>query len=171
MNSIVILLLILLLPILLVLLVTIKVLRRRHHIKAIIVYPDRRVKTFWRKPDGNTVTINERSYTITKDDIFLTANVPTYLYQAEQPEPINPLNANKSLWTSQEFNTAIEAKVAREIFNAVDKKLDAGTIAMIVGGLTIIVVAVIAYMGNETLQTIMSQLREIREVLRIIGGA
>lgn len=171
MNSLYVLLLMLLLPLLFACLIAVKIYRRRNMIKAIVVYADRRVKSYWVKPDNNTLTIGERSYTITKDDIFLSKNVPCYLYQADQPEPVNPLNFNKSLWTSQEFNTAIEAKVAREIFNAVDRKLDAGTIAMIMGGLTVIVVGVVAYMGNNSIQLILEQLREIREVLRMIGGA
>jgi hypothetical protein len=171
MNPLYGLLLMLLFPLLLVLYVGLKVYKRRNMIKAIIVYADRRVKSYWVKPDNNTLTIGERSYTITKDDIFLSKNVPCYLYQADVPEPINPLNFNKSLWTAQEFNTAIESKVAREIFNAVDKKLDAGTIAMIMGAATVLAVVVVAYLGSTSIQLILEQLKEIREVLRIIGGA
>jgi len=170
MNPLYMLMIFMLVPLLLFALVAIKIYKRRNMIKAIIVYADRRVKSFWVKPDNNTISIDTRSYTVTKDDIFLSKNVPCYIYQADQPEPINPLNFSKSLMTSQDFNTAIEAKVAREIFNAVDKKLDAGMISMIMGAATILAVVVIAYLGNQSITMILEQLKEIRDILRIIGG-
>jgi len=170
MTPIYMLMIFMLVPLLLLALVALKIYKRRNMIKAIIVYADRRVKSYWVKPDADNLTIGDRSYKITKDDIFLSKNVPCYIYQSDQPEPINPLNYNKSLMTSQDFNTAIEAKVAREIFNAVDKKLDAGMISMIMGAATILAVVVIAYLGKQSLTMIMEQLKEIRDILRIIGG-
>jgi hypothetical protein len=170
MNPLYMLLIFMLIPLAMLLVVILRLYKRRNMIKAIIVYDDRRVKSYWVKPDNDNITIAERSYKITKDDIFLSKNVPCYIYQANQPEPINPLNNKKSLMTSQEFNTAIEAKVAREIFNAVDKKLDAGTIALLMGGATILAVVVIAYLGNQSITIILEQLKEIRDMLRILGG-
>jgi hypothetical protein len=140
-------------------------------VKAIIFNKDKRIKTYYVNPEGNTITINEKSYTLNEQDWFLSDGFPTYVFNDTDAQPKNPLN-NKAapVMTPDDFNTAISSKVAKEIFDASGKGTDMATISMIISFVSILATGVVGYLVSTNFEQITITINEIREVLRIIGG-
>jgi len=94
-------------------------------VKAIIFTKDKRIKTYYTKPEGNTITLNGKSYTINDQDWFINDGFPTYIFNDSDAQPKNPLvNKNVPVMSPDDFNTAISSKVAKEIFDASGKGMD-----------------------------------------------
>jgi hypothetical protein len=140
-------------------------------VKAIIFSKDKRIKTFYANPESNIIKLGNKSYTINDDDWFISDGFPTFVYNDQSAEPQNPIKAKlKPVMSPEDFNVAISAKVAKEIFDASNGKLDSGSISMILSFLTLIGIGALYYVFNEKFTAIMSALDEIRQVLRIISG-
>jgi len=126
-------------------------------VKAIIFTKDKRIKTYYTKPEGNTLTINGKSYTINDQDWFINDGFPTYIFNDSDAQPKNPLiNKTVPVMSPDDFNTAISSKVAKEIFDASSKGMDTATLSLIISFVTLGGVAVVGYLNHL--------------VLRIIGG-
>ena len=140
-------------------------------VKAIIFTKDKRIKTYYTNPEGNTLTINGKSYTINEQDWFINDGFPTYIFNDSDAQPKNPLN-NKTVpvMTPDDFNTAISSKVAKEIFDASGKGMDYATISLITSFVTLLAVGVVGYLLTTNFESLSTTVNEIREVLRIIGG-
>jgi len=140
-------------------------------VKAIIFSKDKRVKTHFVNPEHNSITIQGKTYTLNDQDWFISEGFPTYVFNDRDAEPQNPLNpTRRSLMTADDFNVAISSKVAREIFDASNPKMDAGMIGLILSVITLIGVGVVGYLMSENFTQISQTITEIREVLRLIGG-
>lgn len=140
-------------------------------VKAIIFSKDKRIKTFYANPSSNTITINKKSYTINDEDWFLSDGFPTFVYNDQSAEPQNPIKAKlKPVMSPEDFNVAISAKVAKEIFDAGSSKMDPGTLGMILSFITLIGLGALYYVFNEKFNALMQLVSEIREVLRTLGG-
>ena len=143
-------------------------------VRMIIVYDDKRVRTHWAIPDGNNVNIKigdlSMSFIINDHDFFLMKGVPTYFFNVRNAEPFNPLEQKKTYLTPSAYNTAISAKVATEIFNATNAKMDVGLMSIIMGVVCILAIGIVGYLGYTQIQIILEKLAEIRETLRLIGG-
>ncbi len=140
-------------------------------IKAIVFTKDKRIKTYYTKPEGNTITIKEKSYTLNDQDWFISDGFPTYIFNDTDAQPKNPLdNKVKPVMTPDDFNTAISSKVAKEIFDASGKGMDSGMLGLILSGLSLAGIAVLGYLFTSSIEDLTLTINEIREVLRIIGG-
>lgn len=156
---------------------------KRKAVKAFVLYPDKRIRTYWAIPDGNIIKINNMSFLINENDFSLdTKGIPCYIYDISNIEPKNLQNEIKPkkpsagktedyrIITPQDLDTAITAKVATEIFNASRKNMDTGTITLIFSVLSVIAVGVVAYMGFEKLDVIIEKLQELEDLIKLIGG-
>jgi hypothetical protein len=139
-------------------------------VKAVVAYPDKRIKTHWAIPENNTITINGFTYLIKAEDMMLGKGTPTFVYTSDSAEPINLMDLQKSLYTAEDFDTAISAKVAREILQAIDGKANLMMLAVGASVLSIIAVGAVWYTLNETLTHIMTKLDEIMALIKLIGG-
>jgi hypothetical protein len=140
-------------------------------VKAIIFTKDKRIKTYYTKPEGNTLTINGKSYTINDQDWFINDGFPTYIFNDSDAQPKNPLiNKTVPVMSPDDFNTAISSKVAKEIFDASSKGMDTATLSLIISFVTLGGVAVVGYLLTTNFESLAATVNEIREVLRIIGG-
>lgn len=147
--------------------------RRLTMVRAIVFYPNKRVGVYWVKPSGaekNLLTIGALSFVINDRDFFLSKGTPTYTFNSESAEPLDPFNANRNAeMTAQDFNIAVSAKVAEEIFLA-NRKQDVMQILMILGVVTLAGLFIVGYLVTTKANDLMLLLQEIREVLRNIGG-
>ena len=150
---------------------TAKYFHKETAVKAIIFTKDKRIKTYYTKPEGNTITINNKSYTINDQDWFINDNFPTYVFNDSDAQPKNPLiNKADPVMTPDDFNTAISSKVAKEIFDASGKGMDTATLSLILSFITLAAVGVVGYLFMTNFEQLSLTINEIREVLRIIGG-
>jgi hypothetical protein len=139
-------------------------------VKAVVAYPDKRIKTHWAIPENNTITINGFTYLIKAEDMMLGKGTPTFVYTSDSAEPINLMDLQKSLYTAQDFDTAISAKVAREILQAIDGKANLMLLAVGASVLAVIAVAGAWYMLNEGLNAISTKIDELNAMIKLIGG-
>jgi hypothetical protein len=140
-------------------------------VKVIVFSKDKRVKTYYVKPDNNTVEVESKTYTLNDQDWFISEGFPTYIFNDRDAEPQNPLNPKvRSLMTADDFNVAISSKVARDIFDASSSKMDTGTLGLIISIITLIGVGAVGYLLTENFTQLSQTITEIREVLRLIGG-
>lgn len=144
----------------------------RDKVKVILNYGDRRMKIYKVKPKDNTVTVDNKTFNINDKDFILHKNVPTFIFKTTHTEPINVFGDGlPSPYTPSQYRTAIDNKIVEEIFNSTNKKsaLQEGSLLMlllfgIIGGL-----GLIAYLGYDKLQLIITQLNNIIEALKSIG--
>lgn len=95
----------------------VKTFYRSKAVKAIITYPDKRVKTFWVVPKGHTITIGNNTFNINKEDFYLHKGIPTYFYNTNNTEPVNVITEAQSKITPDDYNVAISSAVARDFRN------------------------------------------------------
>lgn len=140
-------------------------------VKAIVFSKDKRIKTYYALPSSNTITLKNKSYTINDEDWFISDGFPTFIFNDTSAEPQNPIKAKlEPVMSPEDFNVAISAKVAKEIFDASNSKMDPGTLGMILSFITLIGLGALYYVFNEKFSAMMQLLSEIREVLRTLGG-
>jgi hypothetical protein len=144
--------------------------RKNQSIKAYIHYKDRRVKLFWLIPNGNMVTVKGDTFIINDKDFVLSKGIPTYYYVNGTPEPMNlykqPMN---DLMTSQDFNVALEANVARQIFEASGSKIE-GIIPILISVAIVGLLGYMMYSFGEQLTLIMEMIADIQQKLHDLGG-
>ncbi len=139
-------------------------------IRALVHYQDRRVRLHWVIPKDNTLTVNKESFTINDKDFVLHKGIPTYLYVSGTPEPMNlykqPMN---EIMTSKDFNVALNANVARQIFEAQGSNLG-GMIPLILGFVIIAVMGYLFYTMNQEFTALRNQINQINELLNSLMG-
>jgi hypothetical protein len=72
--------------------------------------------------------------------------------------------------TSEEFHTAINNKVTRDIFATQERKMDASQLTIIFGIIMVAAVGAVAYFGYEEINNLKLMIEEIRQLLRLVGG-
>jgi hypothetical protein len=140
-------------------------------VKVIIFYNDRRVKTRYAVPINNTVTVGDLTLVINNKDYYLSNGYPTYVYEENDANTKNMYaNQKSTTFSPVELNTIINNNVAQQIFDASGKGFDKSTFAIIISFATLALVAYIAYAVFDMNTQLSTQIAEIREVLRVIGG-
>jgi len=148
----------------------IKTFNKSKAVKLIIVFNDRRMKTYYAVPKDGVVTINGLSLVINNRDYLISKGFPTYIYEEDNINPKSLYSNKQSDLTPTELNTIMESKVAKEILAASEKKWDTSTFAMLLSFATVVVVGWVAYNQYQINIETMQKLVEIRETLRAIGG-
>ena len=147
-----------------------KTLNRGRCVRVMVVYKDKRIRSFYRIPKGNTITADGRTYSINEKDVLNTKGIPTYLYVTERAEPLDVYDVQKSNVSPEELNIAINSRVASEILDSMGGRLSAQAVVMIMGFLTLGVLAVFGYLLYTELGTLAEQINEVREILREVTG-
>lgn len=147
-----------------------KHLKKNTSIKVYVVHEDKRMTVHYIIPNGDQITIGNRSYIITSEEVLLSKGRPAFFYHYDNPNPINPFELATPGMTAKEFNTAITANVAKQIFDASDNSLDMAKVSMFISVVTLIGVVIVGYLMFDNFETLSNALKEIRELLRVIGG-
>lgn len=151
----------------------IKNFQKKQAVKAYVVYPNKRVKLFWAIPKDGFIKVDKKQFIVDDKSFYLGKdNIQTYYYDSNHVEPLNIFNPDKPLssMTPDDFDTAISAQVAREIFNATAGGVDKSTIALLLSGVTLLAVIVVGYMALGNIDTILTKLQELEDLLKLIGG-
>jgi hypothetical protein len=141
-------------------------------IRAIIHFPDHRIRLYWILPKDGLITINDKTYSCdaNRDYFSLLKGIPTFTYQVDKIEPLRFDDIKASAYSAAEYNTAINNKVIRDIFSANDKKTDLVT-AVIVGMVAVVlIVGVAGFFLYKEIESIKIAMAELREVLRAVTG-
>lgn len=148
-----------------------KTFNKKRVVKAVIYGADKRIKVFYVLPKNDSLTIKNVSYVINEKDFYLdNENIPTYLYRHDSTEPINPHDSKKSVLTPDYYNTAINAHVARDVFEATKGGMDFATISLVVSVITLVVVGGGLYMLFKNLGDTNLKVNSIYDLIKVIGG-
>jgi hypothetical protein len=141
----------------------IKTFQKRKAVRIYLVMPDKRLKEYWVIPQGNFVKIKGvGDFVINLEGAHLSSkNVPTFIYRADKLEPFDLQGGKESLMTSKEIQTALDANIASEIFNA-SKGSAISQDVVIICLVVIVAVAGAWYMLDTKLTAIM-------EALQVLG--
>lgn len=141
----------------------IKTFMKRHAVRIYIATPDKRLKEYWCLPKGDQVSIKGvGTYILTIDEANLSSkNVPTYIFNTVNPEPLDLQKGKKSVYTPEQFQVAIDSNIAKEIFLATKS----GTISqdtMIILGVMVLGFAGLGYFLTD-------QLNALNDILQALG--
>ena len=148
-----------------------KLLNKKRVVKIIIYAPDRRIHTFYEIPKDNRVSIKDKLYIINADDFYLDKElIPTYLYQQDSTEPINPQDMKKSLLSPTEYGLALKTHVAKDILDATKGGMDLATLSVIISAVTLVITGVGLYMLYKNVSVVSQNVTKIQDLIKIIGG-
>lgn len=148
----------------------IKHFKKNKAVKLIIFTEDKRMKTYWVLPKGDQVTANGRTFLLNDKDFTLSNNVPTYLFNFKTTSPMNPLTMKADSMPPSRLKTALDAKVAEEIFASVDQKMNIKTLVILFGFLNVVGFGLIAYFGIEQIGILQEQIARLQKLIELIGG-
>jgi len=147
-----------------------KLFRKNKCVRVFYIDEVRHLSEHWVIPDYGQVTIDKHRFYLTDPEQILSKNVPTYILNANNTEPVQVLTKSQSRLSPKDFDTAVSAHVAREIFETVGGRIDKGMIAIIISVLTLIVAGVAVYFLMNNMPAIIDKLDRIDQILRNIGG-
>jgi hypothetical protein len=148
----------------------IKHFRKTKAIKVILFTEDKRMQTYWVIPKGDQVSVAGRTFLLNDHDFTLSNNVPTYLFNFKTTSPMNPLTMKAETMSPARLKTALDAKVAEEIFASVDQKMNIKTLVILFGIINLVGFALIGYFGLEHIGTLQEQIAQLRQLIETIGG-
>lgn len=146
--------------------------RKGQCVVAMVYSQDRRAKLHYIIPKNDTITINNHSWMLSENDMFLYKGIPHYVLTTKNAEPvkINPLNEDNTYKSAKDYNTAISSAVAREIFLSTKRGFDSGVLSLILTGVLLVAFIFVAYTGSNILTELQTKITEIRELLSLLGG-
>jgi len=122
----------------------IKHFRKTKAIKVILFTEDKRMQTYWVIPKGDQVSVAGRTFL--------------------------PLTMKAETMSPARLKTALDAKVAEEIFASVDQKMNIKTLVILFGIINLVGFALIGYFGLEHIGTLQEQIAQLRQLIETIGG-
>lgn len=106
------------------------------YLKVLIITSSKQIKVTYIIPSDNGFNVNGNNYLLNPDHIYTSGGFKTVLINDLSAETIDPLNF-KSRFNKKEFNSAINSKLIKDIFDSnEDKKLNMTTM-LIIGVLAI----------------------------------
>ena len=146
-----------------------KTFRRGKSVKIIYVGVDKRVRIYYLVPKQKVVRVNKESFNLNDKDLFLSKGMPTYIFTHKHAEPINILDVPTTFMSPDDYDVAINAHVARDIYAATSASINLATVSMILSGLTLVGLIVIAVMGQDLLAEISTKLQTFNDLLANLG--
>jgi hypothetical protein len=129
----------------------------------------RRVKSYYLIPVDNIVSIPGHRWKLNELKVYLFKGIPSYVLSTKDAEPIDPLELDKHIESSETFDIAIGQTVAREIFNAMKSSFNSAMLSLILMFVLTIGLVVIAYLGSEMIASLQADLDAIKNVIGIGG--
>lgn len=116
-----------------------------------------------------TITVKQCSYAIDDHNFYFYKGIPTYIYNASCPSPLN-VNTIGTDMTSQHFNIALSAKVEREVFLADKKGLKPETLILVFGLLVLGAVGGAIYLMLEKFSAMETEIEALKNLIQLLGG-
>jgi hypothetical protein len=140
-------------------------------VKCVFMTGDRKIIARKLKVNDGTVTLKDKTYLLNKDLFMIgKGNWPTYYFKMEDAKPLNMLDFKTSGLGSSELNAQINGRLMKDLLGSFEKKMDAGTLTMLFGIITLAGLGGLIYIVTERFDQIMALLTELRDVLRLVGG-
>lgn len=147
-----------------------------------LFYPDRRHKSFYviPEPGGKLVKHDGMAFTMNPDYVYHEKGIPTFVYNTLDPSSvpvmIDPKEWEKSEIDPDEFNAALDQRIAKDLYRGFPEKLTLQMAIAIMALITIASVGAVWYMLNEqlsTMQQIIDSQQPVIDALRdklVTGG-
>ena len=140
-----------------------KVLFNKRHIVRIYIFGnDRRIGEHYVIPDkDNTVTIDNKKYTLTQDAYHYQKGIPTYIFADNKVTPVNIFDVPKTdKLTAEDFKSITDSKIIQQIVDEMDDE-SAPKELLILGGAMLLGFVVLGYLMMTSLEGIEQMLQEI----------
>ena len=145
---------------------------KKKSVKCIFMKNDRKVITKYLVVKDDFVSFEGHTYIIDPELFMLGKNNwPTFYFHLEDAKPINMLGFELSDIDSGKLDARIDSHVLRDLFGSFQKKIDPSTMTMLFGFITLAGIGALGYYLTDKYHEMMLLLEEIRQVLRIVGGA
>lgn len=144
----------------------IKRFHKRKAVKVLLINRDKRQLTKYFVPDseGNFTWYGD-TFKIDQEPYYDTKGYPTYIFKYNNTGPINAnpfiQDVEPSYMTAAEYNTAIHNKLAQELFNSADNKMDASNINVFISVANMIILLAVGYLLYNELETILDIIRTL----------
>lgn len=141
---------------------------KKKAVKAVIVYPDKRIKMFWAIPKDNTLTIGEKAYLCDASihPFYLMNNIPTFTYKHDNIVPIDmeSLANDTNEITSSALKALINNKIIKDMYDEMNgSNMNLGMILSIVSVAAVIIVGFLLYSKIQDLENIITNLTTLIE--------
>ena len=144
---------------------------KKKALKAVIVYPDKRIKIFWTIPKDNTLTVGDKAYLCDASihPFYLMKNIPTFTYIHDNITPIDlqNLSTTDSEITSKALKALINNKIIKDMYD----EMNAGTVNLsmilsIACVISIVIVGFLLYSRIQDLEGLITNLTTLIEGVR-----
>jgi hypothetical protein len=139
---------------------------RKKALKVIYVGADKQVKTKWFIPKDNTITLNNESFMVVPEKIFIDKGISTMFVNYKNVEAIDMTNVDHHVFKPEDFKIVKEAKVIQKLVNATQKKDTLGLQMILLAGLIAAVIYLI-YTQNQQFNELLDKFNKLRDA---IGG-
>lgn len=97
----------------------IKTFKKKQAVIVYLVNEERRFRKYWVIPNSSgEVFVGNYAFVLNKDSMMLQNNIPTYVYNIKNADPINLTKKRTRHMTAEEFHLAIDNHVAQDIIKA-----------------------------------------------------
>lgn len=97
----------------------IKTFKKKQAVRIYIVNEENRLRSYWVIPNpSGEVIIGSYAFKLSKDAMVLQNNVPTYVFNTKNADPINLVKKRTRHMTAEDFHLAIDSHVAQDIIKA-----------------------------------------------------
>lgn len=143
----------------------------KNKVKALVFYPDRKMKVYKVNPLNKTITFENKTYNINDKDFIISKGMITYIFNYENTEPLNPYTGQVTEYNPEDYNSAMNSKIIEEIVASSSKqnKFEMSTLNLLIALATIGAVGIIGYLGYNMLTGIQEKINLIIEALKSIG--
>lgn len=152
----------------------IKNFRKKECIKVFLVNVDKRISVHYTIPSGNKFTVKGMTFHIIEEKLFYNKGIPSFICSHKSAEPINPNDVENISMSPSEYNTAISAQIAKEIFAVTNNKIDMQMISLILSGLCIVGLILVYMTFSESFTQILGEIQKLTtqssEVISTTGG-
>ena len=142
-----------------------KTFHKHKAIKVIYVGVDKKVKIYWTLPYENRVKIEDKTYLLAPEKIFIHQGVSTIFVNYLNAEPLDIAKVNYKVFTPDKFDKAIGSKVVEDLIKA-NKPKESLNLSMVLSGLVLLAIVYLYFTFNSQLDGI----KEALETLTTLNG-
>jgi len=140
-----------------------------------IIFPDKRMKTYYEIPNNNIVSIKEieKSFTIDEEKALFTKGIPTFYYNSNSTCPIRFYPTEEELQfievSPEKLFGGIENKLVTEMFSKFSKQENAN-LPLLLSGISILLTLGIGVLAYVMFDKLGVSLQEIKDIISSLWG-
>lgn len=143
----------------------IKHFKRNHAVKVIFVGVDKKVKIFWTLLNENRITVENKTYLLAPEKIFIHQGVSTVFVNYLNAEPLDITRIDYKVFTPEKFDKAIGSKVVEDLIKA-NKPKETLNLSILLSGVVLLAIVYLYFTFNKQLEGI----KELLEALQTLNG-